>query len=583
MIRSFDNGRGRQEKELSFGWYLCPDPNGVGTEERWYEKAPSGLRIATVPGCWNFELDLFTYDGNVWYFTEFEADEENACLFFSAVNNECDVYVDGKAVFHHYGPFSPFRVLLPRLGRGKHTLTLRVDAHHNMSDTIPKLDTDWFNYGGIIRPVSLVTFEDALILSCYLDYSLSVPTRTAEASATLELFAAKDVTLPLTVSVAGVSAETSLSLKACECTIATLSLPTLRELSLWDIGKGNLYDLTTTLGSSLLRDRVGFRTIETKGPDILLNGRKIFFQAANRHEEHPAEGFSVSPTLIKRDLDIAVSMGCNGLRGSHYPQSSLTLDLLDEMGLLFWEEIPLWGFKAEQMELPLVKERAHLMLSEMILRDRNRPSVIFFSIGNEDDSSSEPCRALFETLYARAKELSHGTLTVFASNRYNKDICYDYTDVVAINIYPVWYGSYFTGWALPKASPSKDWPIAIEGTVKYMESVGHGDKPLIISEFGLAAMAGNNDAFMDNLWTEPKQEEVYREAMPILLSHPRLSGTIVWQFCDSRTCLDKRNMLSRPNGYNNKGILDAYRRPKRGFYAVRDAYLENYEHAAGRK
>ncbi len=568
MIRLFDTGRGGRTAELCTGWRLLKDEAQVGVREEWFRRFPAGARLASVPGCWNFELDMFHYIGWVWYTCEFEATEEHARLVFGAVNNECDVYVDGERVFTHYGAFMEFGVSLPHLGRGRHTLTLRVGAPHNRADTIPLDMTDWYNYGGIIRPVELHVFESAAILRARLKYILNVAARSAEASVEVDLDSfGETVTGPLTVRLCGKEVSVPVTLTGTE--IVTVPLPTLTDLALWDIRQGNLYPLEVSFAGDRLIDRVGFREFRTEGQRLMLNGRPVRLLGANRHEEHPAVGFAPVPSLIKRDLDIAQDLGCNMLRGSHYPNSKITLDYLDEMGILFWEEIPMWGFKRENLGNQLVRARALTMHTEMITRDYNRPSIILWGLENEADSTCEEAVAMLTALRERVLSLDTSRPITYACNNPKGDICFPLADVVSVNVYPVWYGTHFTNW---EQGSTADWPYVIDKIAEHMAELGCGDKPLLISEFGIGAIAGDNDYFADCLWTENYQEKIYGEAMPLLLHNARLAGTIVWQFCDMRSSATRRLAVSRPRGYNNKGILDEYRRPKRAYFKVRENY-----------
>ena len=122
----------------------------------------------------------------------------------------------------------------------------------------------------------------------------------------------------------------------------------------------------------------------------------IYFKGVNRHEEHPEWGFAVPLKLIKRDIDIIRSMGCNLTRGSHYPNAKATLDYMDETGMLFWEEIPMWQFKEEHLISTTVLDRGAYLHSEMVKRDYNHPSIIVWGLFNEVSSE---CQAALEAAH----------------------------------------------------------------------------------------------------------------------------------------------------------------------------------------
>lgn len=567
MIRRFDIGRGGRVFELSEGWRMLPDPEGVAKAEGWERGLPDTARPVTVPSCWNFELDLFGYTGDVWYETTFEAREENIRLVFGAVNNECDVYVDGALVASHYGAFMEFGVTLPHLGAGEHTLTLRVSAYHNMLDTIPLERTDWYNYGGIIRPVEVHAFSRAAILRFRFLYTLDVAARTAEASVECDVasFEGK-ITDILSVTLLGRRFEKRVTVDG-EGTL-TLPLGTLRDLDLWDIDRGNLYTVEVAFAGDTLRDRVGFREFRTEGQKLMLNGRPVAMRGVNRHEEHPDHGFAVPPDLIKRDLDIIKNLGCNTVRGSHYPNSKVTLDLLDEMGLMFWEEIPMWGFKAMNLGNDTVKARAVRMHEEMITRDYNRPSIVVWGLENEADTGADEAPEMIRLLRDTVRRLDSTRPITYTSNRPHVDRCYQYADIISVNLYPAWYGSLY-----PDIKGSYDsWPDMVERIAARMEAEGVGDRPLMLTEFGGGAIAGCVDPFTEGRWNEPYQVKIVDGALRHLIASERVTGTLVWQFCDCRSAVEQTMANARPRGFNNKGIMSEHRVPKQAFYAVRDRY-----------
>ncbi len=568
MLRRFDIGRTGLVYELTEGWRMLPDPEGVGKAEGWERGLPEGARPVAVPSCWNLELDLFTYTGDVWYATEFLAREENIRLVFCAVNNECDVYVDGIPVASHYGAFMEFGVDLPHIGVGKHTLVLRISAVHNMLDTIPLERTDWYNYGGIIRPVEVHAFKTAAILRFRVKYELDVAAKSAEASLECDLLPFADgVTDILAVTLLGKRIEKKVTLTGGEETV-TLPLGTLRDLDLWDIDRGNLYTVEVSFAGDTLRDRIGFREFRVEGRQLLLNGRPVAMRGVNRHEEHPAHGFAVPADLIKRDLDIIRNMGCNTVRGSHYPNSKLTLDLLDEMGLMFWEEIPMWGFKAKNLVNEKVAERAVRMHEEMITRDYNRPSIVVWGLENEAETNKEEARGIMKTMHDTVRRLDPTRPITFTSNRPDGELCYEFADIISVNLYPAWYGSLYSD-----IKGSYDaWPAMVERIAARMEEFGAGDKPLMLTEFGGAAMAGCVDPFTDIRWTEPHQVKIVDGALKHLIASERVVGTLVWQYADCRSAIETTMALGRPRGFNNKGILTEHRVPKQAFYAVRDRY-----------
>lgn len=106
---------------------------------------------------------------------------------------------------------------------------------------------------------------------------------------------------------------------------------------LWDMKDPYLYSVSVRTDTDDLLDRVGLRLIEAGKGKIFLNGREIELLGITRHEDHPDWGMAFPEGLMKKDLDICADMGCNTLRGSHYPNSREFLDMLDERDVLFLE------------------------------------------------------------------------------------------------------------------------------------------------------------------------------------------------------------------------------------------------------
>ena len=107
----------------------------------------------------------------------------------------------------------------------------------------------------------------------------------------------------------------------------------------------------------------------------------------------------------------------------------------------------------------------------------------------------------------------------------------------------------------------------------YLDKTGNGDKPVVMSEFGAGGIYGET-AFEDVIWTENYQQEYLEYTLNLFMNHPRMNGTIVWQYGDIRVNLTSRRALARPRSFNNKGLVNEYRRPKMAYYTVKKAYTD---------
>ena len=312
--------------------------------------------------------------------------------------------------------------------------------------------------------------------------------------------------------------------------------------------------MTLSTTTDDLTDRIGFRKTEVRPDGIYINGRRREIRGVNRHEEHPEWGFAFPAGLMRRDLDIIADMGCNAIRGSHYPNSRMFVDLCDERGLLFWSEIPIWGcgFEPETLGREKVLNRGLQMHREAVRHYYNHPSVIIWGMHNEIYSDSEQGYAMSELYYGFLKENGGDRIVTYASRLPMTDICFKFCDVICLNIYKGWY----------EGEP-ESWEGFLEEFRRHRHELGFDGKPVIMAKFGAAAVYGYST--FDNVrWTEEYQARLLSHCLELFRSDPMICGAYIWQFADIRS----QNQLNRARGFNNKGVVNEYRKPKLAYYAV---------------
>ena len=217
------------------------------------------------------------------------------------------------------------------------------------------------------------------------------------------------------------------------------------------------------------------------------------------------------------------------------------------------------GYTPENAGDPVVVQRAMDMHREMAHYYYNHPSILIWGMHNEMPTHSPEVRSLTEKLYPYLKQHGGNRLVTYASDKIDRDICFDLCDLVCINRYEGWYYGGRDTW--------KDGSLSL--IRKRLEELGIAQKPILVSEFGAAAIYGHHT--FDNLkWTEEYQADMLTKALQTFHADERVAGFYVWQFCDIRT--SPENGLNRARHYNNKGLLNEYRRPKMAYFAVRDAY-----------
>jgi len=558
MLRLFKRHTKRDVTLLDGIWRFCTDPHRRGMDEEWFKVFPKESRDMVVPSCWNNTLGLYDYEGLAWYATTFEMKTNAAHIKFHGVTGLAKVYVDGTLIGEHYGGFIDFGFTV-QAEIAEHTLVVAVDNTHDTINTIPLARVDWFHYGGIIRSVELIHIHDAWISNCNIGYVLdkNLQNVTLKIQATIE--APKKILHNQTVQVYidnQLICRKTVDLQ--EHTTITFDNVEQRNIQLWDVDNPKLYYIRIETDTDDIIERIGFRDIKTKDRKILLNNKELFLKGINRHEEHPDWGFAVPFHLMKKDMDIIKMVGCNAIRGSHYPNSEIFLDLCDQEGILFWEEIPMWGFPEEALSNPLVINRGLTMLKEMVLRDFHHPSVIIWGMHNEVASHTNAGVNITKVFSEKIRSLDSSRLLTHASNHPFDDLCYKFGDIVCINQYIGWYDGELS-----------EWPEFLAKLKEKLAKDNLSDMPIVISEFGAGGIYGDC-TFESPKWTENYQAKYLAETLRTFLEDEDICGTYIWQFCDIRTA--KELALNRPRSFNNKGIVNEYRKPKIAYWTVKEIY-----------
>lgn len=522
-----------------------------------FDKSPT----MKVPGDWNTQDDrLFFYEGTVWFYKKFRLDSSELkegirkLLYFGAVNYEAIVYVNGRREGRHVGGFTPFCYdVTDRLKVGENVVIVKVDNKRQVSN-IPTVIFDWWNYGGITRDVLLVD-----VPAIYIEnYKIELAKADAKAKQREIL-----VSVQLNQQKAGETVSLSipeLKLKQtlttdAEGKAATTLKVSSKMLSLWSPQNPKLYKVDLTIGDENLTDEIGFRTIETRGKQILLNGQPIFLKGISMHEEKAHGGGRANCEADARELlGWVKELGCNFVRLAHYPHNEYTVRLAERMGLLLWSEIPVYW--TIDWKNTATYDNARRQLTDMIRRDQNRANIIIWSIANETPHSNERDQFLGNLAqYARTLDtsrlISMAMEVTGASNYKNRlqDNMNKWVDVVSFNQYIGWYRDV-------NDAPKMEWEIPYE-------------KPVIVSEFGGGAKAGYHGA-KNQRWTEEFQENLYIENTAMLDKIDGLAGTTPWILKDFRS--PRRVLPEIQEYYNRKGLFSDNGEKKKAFYILQKWY-----------
>lgn len=505
-----------------------------------------------VPGVFDATAPLAGKRGVGVYRRTVELPEDGKYLLsFEGFLLSAAIFWDGERIASSVLPYSPLEATVAAC-RGKHELLVAVD--NRFSATPMWLDYyDFYAYGGIARPCSVSLLGECAIIRA------NVKTLSPDGRVLLEIRMRPGCAgeIPISVSFDG-GEETIRTVRLCE-SAARLEFG-LDGFAPWTPENPVLHTVRVSTPSDAIVERFGIRQIECKDGRILLNGKEIRLFGYNRHSMHPDLGAAVSPAVHLQDLKILKDLGCNFIRGSHYPQDQRFLDMCDEMGFLVWEEALAWANQENQLKdgefCRLQLEQVSIMVEKSI----NHPSVIIWGFLNECGSDSPHSRALISSLAKQIGLLDGSRPVSYASNRFEKDVSLDLVDIISFNPYPGWYG----------VGCDEPHPLdAVERRLKELEEFSlreeYAGKPLIISEIGAAAIYGCHDRLASQ-WTEEYQSALLARVLDWCISSKRISGLAMWMLTDTRTYVCGQ---SRPRGHNNKGTLDEYRRPKLAYEAVK--------------
>ena len=519
-----------------------------------FDKSPT----MKIPSDWNTQDEkLFFYEGTVWFKKSFQAVPMTECrtlLYFGAVNYDCHVWVNGKKAGHHVGGFTPFNYdISDLLKKGENTVIVKVDNKRHAED-VPTQIFDWWNYGGITRDVKLVKVP----MNYLENYDLQLKKAANKVKVRELAFSAK-----MNAKEAGHQVEVyipELKLKQqfttdAEGKVSGILKVAAKKLQLWCPENPKRYDVQLTLDAGMVADSIGFRTIETRGKQILLNGKPIFLKGISIHNEKPNGGGRANSVEDAHTLlSWAQELGCNFVRLAHYPHHEEMVREAERMGILVWSEIPVYWTIA--WTNPNTFANAKQQLTDMIARDHNRANVIIWSIANETPHSAERDKFLGGLAkYARTLDntrlISMAMEVTGASNYVNRlnDNMNEYVDVVSFNQYIGWYRDV-------NDAPKMKWVIPY-------------DKPVIISEFGGGARYGYHGA-KNQRWTEEFQENLYKENTAMLDKIEGLAGTTPWILKDFRS--PRRVLPGVQDYYNRKGLVSDKGEKKLAFYVLKKWY-----------
>lgn len=491
-----------------------------------------------VPGCFDMVSPYYGQRGVAAYQKIVSCDGK-VRLFIEGLGLTAKIYWDRKLIGECKYAYMPEEFVFSAGPLGDHELIILVDNRYPESF---HPNFDFYGYGGIYGQVILEKLDGNWIKEVFVsteDYQNGIVKIRVhldeETTVAGELFF--DDNQPVKVNF------------ICGQLDMNMQVPNFK---LWSVEQPALHKLTVRIPTDERQENFGIRHIESRGRQLYLNGKNIKLFGYNRHESFPEVGAATSLTIQAADLRQIKNQGANFIRGCHYPQRRSFLDLCDRMGILVWEETLSWGIEAPELHTPEFLASQQEQADKLTRISFNHPCVIIRGFLNENDSSMPETRAVIKGIYDTIRAVDEHCLISFASNRYERDVCWDLVDVVAMNPYPGWYDA---------TDEENSTVHKVIPRLKQISDLIPENKPLIISEIGCEALLG----FRDHLqlrWTEEYQAKVLIEVCKFVFNGDECAGVAIWQFADTRSYVTGEHIYARPRGFNNKGVLNEHRQPK---------------------
>ena len=628
---------GRNKTSLNGAWNIIVDEHDIGakglfgpafyivptpqTGMELVEFSFDERRQLQVPGDWNSQDErLFRYREIVWYQRDFDVVAQPGkryFLHFDGVNYKANVYLNGQPLASHRGGYTPFNVeVTDVLVEGRNFLVVRVDASLDES-TMPTRDTsDFFKYGGITRDVHLVTVPETFVRQYHV-FLHDLETRTHRAWVQLDGPAATNRQVLLTVGDEGVAVSGRTDEKG------RLELSFKSNLALWTPQNPILHPVAISGDGFAIEDRIGFRSFEVRGPDILLNGEPVFLRGISMHDESFLKsGVAYDRQDAEAQLGLIKELNGNFVRLAHYPHNEHTLRVADELGLMVWSEIPVVSNIDWTNENTMAV--ALNQIDDNVHRDLNRASIVMWSIANETMPQTPERLAFLDTLASKARELDNSGRPIAAALVGN--IVHEFTavirrlvaemlrdpritdpavrqqlqgmakemigndletvlnseievmlddplgkvvDIIGYNEYFGWYYSAFLNRMLPvDEATTRRHMFRIMNDIRFRNVFG---KPMIISETGAGAKKGYvSDQGPGMIWSEEYQAKVYEHQVDMLSRNDQVKGMSPWLLKDFRSSLRSLNGIQEV--YNRKGLVSEKGEKKKAFFVLRDFY-----------
>jgi len=594
----------RNSKSLDGVWNFKLSPKldqDAGFRDSWFESPLDTLDDVIsmpVPASYNditINSTIRDYLGWAWYDREFYVShswkEERVVLRFGSVHYTAIVYVNGKHAVSHSGGHLPFEADVSDALNYSDKNRITVAVNNTLTRyTVPQGEYKWqaespnypagystleiafdfFNYAGIHRPVMLYTTPKGIHIK-----DVTTETKVGEdLSAKFEFKVdyaindkdKEDIQCIIQLLDGSTKVDESFS-----CTdIRSLKAPKLWWPYLMSETPGFMYQLKITVvslkyGIDEYTIPVGLREVTWGSSSFMINHKPFYFRGFGRHEDSNIRGKGLDLPLFARDYNLIKWIGANSYRTSHYPYADELMDFADKNGIVIIDECP--AVALDHFEKPLLEHHLEVM-TELVNRDKNHPSVVMWSVGNEPRSYRNASGEYFKAVAEHTRSLDPTrAVTLVINANYDQDHASQHFDVIAINRYFGWYSNpgHIELIHRQMLADLKNWHKA-------------RGKPVMVTEYGADTVAGiHMEPAM--VFTEEYQVELMREnfkAFDDARAEGWFIGEHIWNFADFMTKQEPRRVAG-----NKKGIFTRERQPKMSAHVLRWRYWKLAEELDG--
>ncbi|MGO4290246.1 glycoside hydrolase family 2 protein [Chitinophaga sp. RAB17] len=555
----------RSSNDLNGTWTFAIDPLKVGETNQWFDISFPADKFdkVNVPHCFSVDQRYAFYTGTAWYFRKFKATApkgQHVWLKFDAVFYKAKVWLNGKRVAQHEGGYTPFETDVTSFLQQDNILAVQVNNEWDTT-TLPGAKTSvlyepanasqvypWINYGGITRPVQLLTMPAVDISNAKITTNpdLEKGSAVVQINAFIRNSTAEEVITPVDAVVYQEKnilqrlrfKQQPVTIKPGETKLVMLSatLPA-KQVKLWSQDAPELYRAEISCGMDTFTTRFGIRKVEVRGTSLLLNGIPIKMAGGNRPLDYPGVGSMDPMTVLEKDMLLMKRGSMELSRISHYPVSADLLNKADELGLLIIAEAGNWQMTPKQMSDSMMRHKYRSQMQEMIAHDWNHPSVIAYSLGNEFQAQKEEGKAWVRDMRTFVRNIDSTRLITFASNTVQSSLlkkpeeeASQYVDFISTNI----YGNHLKA-------------------LQHIHEL-YPEKPVYISEFGWRT---------DQVASEENRIVLFKKAMADIRQCSYIIGASVWTFNDYLS----RFPGSAADGSRPWGLVTLDRK-ERGLYKV---------------